>query len=451
MSSSGAAIAGGGASAATAGRAGEAAVVATGLGKRYVISRRPRATTLVERLGQLVRAPFGGGADGEELWALRDMAFSIPAGSAVGIIGRNGAGKSTLLKILSRITPPTTGEVRLRGRVGSLLEVGTGFHPELTGRENIFLNGAILGMRRREIAARFDAIVAFAEVERFLETPVKRYSSGMYVRLAFAVDAHLEPEILVVDEVLAVGDAEFQRKCLGKMGEVAGAGRTVIFVSHSMQAVSALTQRVLLLDRGRCLFDGATADGLARYRALQGGGEEQPAAYVAGGPGGTGGAARTGNHVRAARVITSEPGGVHRCGAPLAVEFDLEVTEPASTLCFSCKFTDAEDRNIVHLWCFDRETRFRREAGRYTLRFEVPRARLFQGAYTMRAFLSDRRTNTMYDELHGICPFEVTMDGVARDDYPWSAGDCTYLESAAWSLAREGIGDDAPQRGTVAP
>jgi lipopolysaccharide transport system ATP-binding protein len=420
------------------------AVEARGLGKRYVIPHRPRASTLVERLGQLLRAPFGGGSD-EELWALRGVDFVIPAGSAVGIIGRNGAGKSTLLKILSRITSPTTGELRLRGRVGSLLEVGTGFHPELTGRENIFLNGAILGMRRREIAARFDAIVDFAEIERFLDTPVKRYSSGMYVRLAFAVAAHLEPEILVVDEVLAVGDAEFQRKCLGKMGEVSGQGRTVIFVSHSMQAVSTLTQRVLLLERGECLFDGATAEGIARYRALQGGGVAQPAQYVAS----ASQPPRGGNHVRAARVVTSDPGGVHRCGEPLRLEFDLEVTTPASTLCFSCKLVDAEDRNIAHLWCFDREARFRRESGRYTLRFEVPRARLFQGAYSVRAFLSDRRTNTMYDELHGICPFDVTMDGVARDDYPWTAGDCTYLETAEWVLAREG--GSGEQRGPVAP
>ena len=432
----------------------ELAVEARGLGKRYALARQARATTLPERIAQLVRAPFGG--DDETLWALRDVAFGIPAGSAVGVIGRNGAGKSTLLKILSRITPPTTGEVRLRGRVGSLLEVGTGFHPELTGRENIFLNGAILGMRRREVAQRFEAIVAFAEVERFLETPVKRYSSGMYVRLAFAVAAHLEPEILVVDEVLAVGDAEFQRKCLGKMGEVAGGGRTVIFVSHAMPAVSALTQRVLLLDHGACVFDGATAEGIARYRALQGGGAGRPGEYRAAGVTAAFGdgddredAPGPRNRVRAARVVTSDPGGVHRGGEPLAVEFDLDVPEPTSTLCFSCKLADAEERNIVHLWCFDAATRFRRQAGRYRLRFEVPRARLFLGRYTMRAFLSDRRTNAMYDEQHGICPFEVTMDGVTRDDYAWSAGDCTYLEGAEWVLER--VGDAGAQRGRVAP
>src|SRR5207248_1544210 len=190
----------------------------------------------------------------EEFWALRDINFSVRRGEVVGIIGRNGAGKSTLLKILSRITEPTEGRVKLKGRVASLLEVGTGFHPELTGRENIYLNGAILGMHRAEIKAKFDEIVAFAETEKFLDTPVKRYSSGMYVRLAFAVAAHLEPEILVVDEVLAVGDAEFQKKCLGKMREVAeGHGRTVLFVSHNMVAVQNLCSVAMWLSEGKLL------------------------------------------------------------------------------------------------------------------------------------------------------------------------------------------------------
>src|SRR6187455_1332247 len=191
------------------------------------------------------------GDEVEEFWALKDVSFEVKQGEVVGIIGRNGAGKSTLLKILSRITEPSSGRVTLRGRVASLLEVGTGFHPELTGRENIFLNGAILGMSQNEIRKKFDEIVAFAEVERFLDTPVKRYSSGMYVRLAFAVAAHIEPEILVVDEVLAVGDAEFQRKCLGKMKDVATGGRTVLFVSHNMSAVQLLCTRAIYLRAGR--------------------------------------------------------------------------------------------------------------------------------------------------------------------------------------------------------
>jgi lipopolysaccharide transport system ATP-binding protein len=201
----------------------------------------------------------------EDFWALRDIGFEVQASEVVGIIGKNGAGKSTLLKILSRITRPTTGRAELRGRIGSLLEVGTGFHPELTGRENIYLNGSILGMRRREINRRFDEIVAFAEVERFLDTPVKRYSSGMYVRLAFAVAAHLEPEVLIVDEVLAVGDQNFQKKCLGKMSDVGRSGRTVLFVSHNMAAVEALCHRCVLLDSGRLVMEGETAAIVNRY------------------------------------------------------------------------------------------------------------------------------------------------------------------------------------------
>jgi lipopolysaccharide transport system ATP-binding protein len=213
----------------------------------------------------------------EEFWALRDVSFDVKEGEVLGIIGRNGAGKSTLLKILSRITEPSRGQVRIRGRVASLLEVGTGFHPELTGRENIYLNGSILGMTKAEIRRNFDQIVAFSEVERFLDTPVKRYSSGMYVRLAFAVAAHLDPEILIVDEVLAVGDANFQKKCLGKMQDVSLSGRTVIFVSHNMNAVESLCQRLVHLRQGELIE--TTSDlrtGIARYLTEDGGSDENP-------------------------------------------------------------------------------------------------------------------------------------------------------------------------------
>ncbi len=210
----------------------------------------------------------------QDFWALNDVSFSVQEGEAVGIIGRNGAGKSTLLKILSQITPPTNGKITMRGRVASLLEVGTGFHPELTGRENIFLNGAILGMSRAEISRKFDEIVAFAEIEKFLDTPVKRYSSGMYVRLAFAVAAHLEPEILVVDEVLAVGDAEFQKKCLGKMSEVAKGGRTVLFVSHNMAAVQQLCKSCIVLKSGELIHQGDVSETIRCYLGQQNVGNE---------------------------------------------------------------------------------------------------------------------------------------------------------------------------------
>ncbi len=229
------------------------------LGKKYIINHQQneRYTALrdviVNKVRNFGKNKLDTGAQ-EEFWALKDISFDIKPGDKVGIIGRNGAGKSTLLKLLSRITEPTTGSIKINGRVASLLEVGTGFHPELTGRENIFLNGAILGMSRQEIKKKFDEIVEFAEVEKFLDTPVKRYSSGMYVRLAFSVAAHLEPEILIIDEVLAVGDAQFQKKCLGKMGDVSKEGRTVLFVSHNMGAIQQLCNKGILLDKGKIDF-----------------------------------------------------------------------------------------------------------------------------------------------------------------------------------------------------
>ena len=253
------------------------AIRAVGLGKRYELGRtvsrdRTLRESIVESAGELVRSIRRDGAPAEdrEHWALRDASFEIAEGEAVGLIGANGAGKSTLLKLLSRVTSPTVGRAEIHGRVGSLLEVGTGFHPDLTGRENVYLNGAILGMRGSEIARKFDEIVAFAEVERFLDTPVKRYSSGMYLRLAFAVAAHLEPEVLLVDEVLAVGDAAFQKKCLGKMGDVASSGRTVIFVSHNMDAVLRLCGRAILLERGRVSEMGGSGVVVASYLARGG-------------------------------------------------------------------------------------------------------------------------------------------------------------------------------------
>jgi lipopolysaccharide transport system ATP-binding protein len=244
------------------------AIRVEGLGKRYQLEHgreRQPYRTLRDSIMNFVTAPLRKRGSIEEFWALSDVGFEVQPGEVVGIIGRNGAGKSTLLKILSRITKPTTGRVEINGRVGSLLEVGTGFHPELTGRENIYLNGSILGMSRAEITKKFDEIVAFAEVDKFLDTPVKRYSSGMYVRLAFAVAAHLEPEILVVDEVLAVGDAQFQKKCLGKMSEVAHGGRTVLFVSHNMAAVKSLCSRAVWIQRGKVVNDGAPSQVIDEY------------------------------------------------------------------------------------------------------------------------------------------------------------------------------------------
>jgi lipopolysaccharide transport system ATP-binding protein len=267
------------------------AIRVDGLGKQYLIGKRQASYgSLRESLAETFARPFraarslvtrngnghltsdlrpltsdSGSSPSDTIWALKDVSFEVTRGEVVGIIGRNGAGKSTLLKVLSRITEPTTGAVDIYGRVGSLLEVGTGFHPELTGRENIFLNGAILGMRRAEIERKFDEIVAFAELEKFLDTPVKHYSSGMYTRLAFSVAAHLEPEILLVDEVLAVGDAEFQKKCLGRMKDVAQQGRTVLFVSHNMTALQSLCERAIWLDAGRVIQDGEARRVVSAY------------------------------------------------------------------------------------------------------------------------------------------------------------------------------------------
>jgi lipopolysaccharide transport system ATP-binding protein len=251
------------------------AILVENLGKRYRIGETVGYKTMRDTMANLVRLPLhrfrhdpvrhSTSPRTEYIWALKNISFEVKKGEVVGMIGSNGAGKSTLLKVLSRITVPTEGSVDMYASVGCLLEVGTGFHPELTGRENIYLNGAVLGMKRTDIAQRFDAIVDFSGVKRFLDTPVKHYSSGMYVRLAFSVAAHMEPEILIVDEVLSVGDAEFQQKCLGKMGEIAGAGRTVIFVSHAMDSIKKLCTRAILFKDGKVEMDGKVDEVVGRY------------------------------------------------------------------------------------------------------------------------------------------------------------------------------------------
>ncbi len=367
----------------------------------------------------------------EEFWALKDVSFEIKQGEAIGVIGRNGAGKSTLLKVLSRITEPTKGRIAIKGRVASLLEVGTGFHPELTGRENIFLNGSVLGMSRIEIKKKFDEIVAFAEVEKFLDTPVKRYSSGMYVRLAFSVAAHLEPEILIVDEVLAVGDSAFQKKCLGKMGDVATKeGRTVLFVSHSMQAIAQLTKRCILLSKGNIQFDGSTAKAVQLYLTGQKEDSKQPAYYQA--P-----ASKTGNYVAWAKVHTSEEEGIHSWGEPITFEFALHITKPHESLWFSFQVVSALQQPICIFWFCDPQAPFRREAGTFILRCEIPKFRLYMSTYTLTTWFSERRSETLLENLREICPFEVTMHKYERPEYQWQADECTYLEDAVWETVEK--------------
>jgi len=300
-----------------------------GLGKRYRVGEREPYLALRDLLARAIKAPFrfAKRPPPDYLWAVRDVDLEIRQGEVVGLIGRNGAGKSTLLKILARITRPTSGWAEVRGRVGSLLEVGTGFHSELTGRENVYLSGAILGMPKAEIERKFDEIVAFAEVERFLDTPLKHYSSGMQMRLAFAVAAHLEPEILLVDEVLAVGDAAFQKKCLGKMSDVARHGRTIIFVSHNMAAINAMCPRAVMLTQGKIVSDGPTAEVTARYYAETVGQIQSGGTLV--------GVAREGNGKARFSSISLQP--LHASGEPvdtlypgcdLRIEFEIECRKP---------------------------------------------------------------------------------------------------------------------------
>jgi homopolymeric O-antigen transport system ATP-binding protein len=353
------------------------------------------------------------------IWALKDVYFEVKRGEIVGLVGRNGSGKSTLFKILSRITAPTAGFAEIRGRVGSLLEVGTGFHPQLTGRENIYLNGVIMGMKRAEIEKKFDEIVDFSEVEKFIDTPVKHYSSGMYMRLAFGVAAHLEPEILLVDEVLAVGDAAFQKKCLGKIEDVAKEGRTVLFVSHNLHAVSTLTTRALLLNTGRLIFDGDTFSALGHYRAtwnkITAGEYYEP---------------NKSTGIIRARVITSEANQIHRFGKRLIFEFEVAFERKPKNGFISFQVIDEELKPIMHLWFSDSDQQWSR-AGRVLLRCEIPNPRVYMGRYTLTTHLSDAATKEHFDTVEGICSFEVVMDGVPRE-YKWTQGACAYLEDAKW-------------------
>ena len=409
----------------------DVAIRVEGLGKQYRLGGpRERYSTLRDQIrkwtslrGLLRRANRA--EHRPRFWALQDVSFEVEPGEVVGIIGRNGAGKSTLLKILSRITEPTEGEADIHGRVVSLLEVGTGFHPELTGRENVYLNGAILGMRQAEIARKFDEIVAFAEVEKFIDTPVKHYSSGMYIRLAFAVAAHLEPEILIVDEVLAVGDAQFQKKCLGKMGEVAEGGRTVLFVSHNMQAVSQLTRSVVLLERGRVAFQGPTPSGVALYTA--GVFDQQALGQPYAAP-----PEKAGVYLVAARVVSSDPSGEHVCGQPIEFEFDVRIDDPRDGICFSFQVCEEVGRPVCHFWLLDRMADFRRCPGVYQLRCTVPKLRLYMGRYTLTTYLTDRRGVDVLETLTKVCPFEVTMRGIPRDEYDWLPGTMVYWEEGEW-------------------
>jgi lipopolysaccharide transport system ATP-binding protein len=361
----------------------------------------------------------------EEFWALRDVSFHIDPGEVVGIIGRNGAGKSTLLKILSRITEPTLGRVRIRGRVASLLEVGTGFHHELTGRENIFLNGTILGMTRREIKGKFDEIVAFAEVDKFLDTPVKYYSSGMYVRLAFAVAAYLEPEILIIDEVLAVGDAQFQKKCLGKMQDVSQRqGRTVLFVSHNMAAISTLTKRVILLDKGQVEYNGPSREGIGLYMSS---GSDEKSVYTKD---------PTGRNPSITRVeiVCSESNKTHDSGKPWRVIIHVHSPHPAPNACLRFQVMNQYQDAVLLLGAYDQENFvICKSAGITRIECEIPSLDLNVGSYYLRVCLSEPPGGWDFDVLDRVCPFEVVMlNRTTR--FGWRPENAAYIVPGVWSL-----------------
>ncbi|MGV3721638.1 MAG: polysaccharide ABC transporter ATP-binding protein [Actinomycetota bacterium] len=399
-----------------------------GLSKQYRIGA-PGAQygTLADTLSQSMRTGLGRlrgkqAPSATSFWALRDVSFTVQPGEVVGIIGRNGAGKSTLLKVLSRITEPTSGRVRIRGRMASLLEVGTGFHAELSGRENVFLNGAILGMHRHEIARKFDEIVSFAEVEQFIDTPVKRYSSGMYLRLAFAVAAHLEPEILVVDEVLAVGDAAFQKRCLGKMQDVARQGRTVLFVSHNMQAIATLTQSCVFLANGAIQFRGVTANAIAEYLRS---GETEDLAFHA---------SRevskpTITHVS---VNTSDAANLHQQGHPFQVAIEITSPYPIEGARLSVHAVNALQQPTLEVWAYDCERPWCRQSGTLRLVCNIPKLRLAPGQYHLHLRFAEPYGGRLLHELEGVCPFEVTVFDRPRAG-GWGSGKAAYFEDCSWS------------------
>lgn len=363
-----------------------------------------------------------GGNGSDVYWALRDVSFEVRRGEAIGIIGRNGSGKSTLLKILSRITEPTAGRATIHGRVASLLEVGTGFHPDLTGRENVYLNGTILGMRKREIDAKFDEIAAFSGVETFLDTPVKRYSSGMRVRLAFSVAAHLDPDVLIIDEVLAVGDAEFQKKCLGKMEHVRGEGRAVLLVSHDMNSVSVLTSECLLLHQGACVARGPTRDVIRKY--LEGGAPSEQVFRAA--------PRNDAPSVTAVEVLTSEPNGVQSNGRPLRLAFEVHSPTTLRSAGFSFQIIDAMGRPVIHAWRFESEWPLLRQAGTHRMTCIFPKLRLYMGRYSLTTHLAEAQGGKHFETRENVCSFEVAMLFQQRD-WSWRPGDCQYLEDVEWS------------------
>jgi lipopolysaccharide transport system ATP-binding protein len=420
------------------------AIRVEGLSKLYRLGAKEHYRTLRDTLTDTFMSPFRSlwrGAspreEAETLWALKDVTFDVKHGEVIGIIGRNGAGKSTLLKILSRITEPTEGRAEIRGRVGSLLEVGTGFHPELSGRENIFLNGAILGMKKAEIQRKFDEIVAFAEVEKFIDTPVKHYSSGMYVRLAFAVAAHMEPEILVVDEVLAVGDLEFQKKCLGKMGDVAKGGRTVILVSHSMASIASLCATAVSLKDGRLAYHGAVDEAINRYLASATSHSNQTdLALGSEARGGTG-------ELRfvSARVLddSSQPCSQFLHGQDLLIEFQLRGRTNYTQYLGVVLIRTLTGVTVLHIPT-PPEVRWPslQDPEMLTVRCRIPDCRLYPGTYVVSFWLG-RNEHHAVDFARDALTFSVEQGPLVRYGFDMSWRHGLYFCDSQWSMLQNDV------------
>jgi lipopolysaccharide transport system ATP-binding protein len=416
------------------------------LGKAYVIDHesngRADYKTLRESVAGAIKASLkrclgtgNGSTRSEEFWALKDVSFEVQPGEVVGIIGRNGAGKSTLLKILSRITKPTTGHIALHGRVGSLLEVGTGFHPELTGRENVYLNGSILGMARSEIDMQFDAIVDFSGVEKFLDTPVKRYSSGMYVRLAFAVAAHLNPEILIVDEVLAVGDAEFQKKCLGKMKDVASGGRTVLFVSHNMNAVVSLCSRAVHLQRGEVVDQGDVADVLAGYvKAIASAASNDVAKH----------AGRTSGCVPTFQAISfvdehGNPASAFRSDQTITVTLGLECRQPVRDPRLAIAVNNGRGERIFAVATYLGNGTYGPIAGKTSATAMLRLPPLLPGQYSIDISLSDGPSQFI-DEISSAAAFDVVDENYLGTSHSYFSEMGPIMVRSTWKIQPESRG-----------
>jgi ABC-type polysaccharide/polyol phosphate transport system ATPase subunit len=409
------------------------------LSKRYRLGlKEKQAKTLIGQVVNLITSPWQnlkriremskfGVEDESVFWALKDINFEVKEGEVLGIIGKNGAGKSTLLKILSQITDPTSGKIEIHGRVASLLEVGTGFHPELSGRENIYMNGTILGMTKREIDLKLDEIIDFSGVEKFIDTPVKFYSSGMKVRLGFSVAAHLEPEILIIDEVLAVGDYEFQKKCLGKMDNISkNDGRTVLFVSHNMEAISTLCDKVLLLKNGEVFSYGSVKNVLNSYLGLE---SNNGHLY-------TDHEFRDKPYLKRIEICCSESDGHHNFGKPLRIDFEIFSNVSVLNAALSFQLIDEKNRAIVHCWIFQSDLKFCHKPGLFKVSCLMESPLLYMGKYSLTAHFGEGKGGEKYQTIEHACWLEVNMYGIYRE-FDWIPYSCTYLEKFDWDVKED--------------